>query len=711
MTKNIEFENTEQNEDFARETVEHLTEAAEKYNRKTGLIIISPESYKSLSDNIRDDIEKQAKAHNCDLLKLPAGTYNIFANTNTYKLSDDGNAKMVLDLCTNRPIIYHSKKQLMYVWTSGIEYGGTTGGHWAEDTNGSIIVNIMDDIAKQLADAVNQLAWAINGATEAAVKEIKDIHTRLSKRYAAFANVSNRKGIIKMIEDRTAKDGALLDNQPESLHLISCRNGMVDVRTGQIRDSKPTDYVTRMAPVFWDPQATDPVVDRYLAAISNGEASILRQMAQTVGMAMDAETKTKTAALAYGATTNNGKTTWLNLLRIVLGSAKESGYVMQMPITVLQQVRADSMAAGQLTPELLGADVARIVSMSEPPEGFRLNAAKLKDLTGGGRLVINPKYKDTVEIEPRFTILIDTNYTLACDDPTVFRSNRIQMLPFSHCFTGAERDPYILDKLSSDNAKSALLRWIVEGAIDWHAHGWQISPEGTRLLADYVRGSDYIGEFLSENYVTTADNTDRLLLKDIYGDYASWCAESGMKPLNQSNFRTRLVDRGISVQQIRKVYTVTHIRRRSNTDTAGDITIDMRDSMAAAIANLVATNRNAAATKMDDVIAWCHQWWDKHNVDPDNQPDDWEIMAAIKSNGYPTYKTDGVWMVRGIDLVNIEADRTMEQQERNDAIERCRKAVSTFADEEVRSILMGMISGESIDAALDRLNIGCKLPF
>lgn len=709
-TENIDSA-TAQYEGLSHETMEHLDLVAEKYNHKTSLIIISPESYKSLSDDIKADIDKQAKARNCDLLKLPAGTYHILANTVDYKLSDDGNAQMILDLCADKPIIYHSKKQMMYVWTPGDTIHGTTGGHWAEDADGHMITAIMDDIADRLNKAANKMSMQVKIGTEDNAKELKDILTRLTKRYVAVANMSSRKGIIEMIKARTSERGSLLDTIPETLHMISCRNGMVDVLTGQIRDAKPEDYVTRMAPVIWDPQATDKTVDKYLADISNGDPSILRQMAQTIGAAMDADTIKKKAFLMYGPMTNNGKTTFLRMLRLVLGSSKESGYVLQMPITVLQQVRADAMTAGQLTPELMGSDVARIVSMSEPPEGFRLDASKLKNLTGGGRLCINPKYKDMIEIDVRFSILIDTNYTLNCDDPTVFRSDRIQMLPFMRYFTEAERDPHMDDKLSTDNAKSALLRWIVDGAIDWHAHGWQVSQAGKQMLADYSHGSDYIGEFLSESYITTADNTDKIVLKDVYSDYTNWCLQAGMKPLNQANFRTRLIDRGLHVQQIRKVYHVTHIRRCSNTDTTGDITINLSDPMAAAMSNLIAPNRNATDTQMDDVIAWCRQWWDKHNVDPDNQPDDWEIMAAIKSNGYPIHKADGVWMVRGIDLVNIEADRTMEQQERNDAIERCRKAVSTFADEEVRSILMGMIAGESIDAALDRLNIGCKLPF
>lgn len=708
-TENIDSTSA-QHEGLSCETMEHLDVVAEKYNRKTGLIIISPEAYKSLSDDIKADINKQTQAHECDLLKLPAGTYTVLANVPRYKLSDDGNAQMTLDLCADKPIIYHAKKQMMYIWTPGETINGTTGGHWTEDADGHMITSIMDDIAQRLSTAIDKMAMYIKLSTEGNNKELKDIHARLSKRYAAIANVSSRKSIIEMIKTRTSERGSLLDTIPETLHMISCRNGMVDVLTGQIRDAKPEDYVTRMAPVIWDPQAIDPVVNKYLADISNGDPSIRRQMAQTIGAAMDAGTTKKKAFLAYGPQTNNGKTTFLRMLRLVLGSTKESGYVLQMPITVLQAVRADAMSAGQLTPELVSSDVARIVSMSEPPEGFRLDSAKLKNLTGGGRLCINPKYKDMIEIDVRFSIIIDTNYTLNCDDPTVFRSDRIQMIPFMRYFAEQERDPHMDDKLSTDSAKSALLRWIVEGAIDWHAHGWQVSRAGKQMLADYSRGSDYIGEFLSESYVTTSDNTDRIILKDVYSDYVTWCAESGMKPLNQSNFRTRLVDRGISVQQIRKVYTVTHIRRRNATDTAGDITIDLRDPMAAAMANLVITNRNAAATKMDDVIAWCRSWWDKHGIDPDKQPEDWEIKSAIRSNGYSASKVDGVWMVRGIELVDIEADCTWEQQ-RNNAIERCRKAVSTFGDEEVRSILMGMIAGESMDAALDRLNIGCKLPF
>lgn len=164
----------EHESEFTRETVKHLAAAAEKYKRKTGLIIISPESYKRLSDDIKADIEKQAKARNCDLLLLPAGTYTVLANTLYYKLSDDGNAQMVLDLCADKPIIYHAKKQMMYIWTPGETINGTTGGHWAEDVDGHMITSIMDDITQRLSTAVDKMAMYIKLSTEGNNKELKD---------------------------------------------------------------------------------------------------------------------------------------------------------------------------------------------------------------------------------------------------------------------------------------------------------------------------------------------------------------------------------------------------------------------------------------------------------------------------------------------------------------------------------------------------------
>lgn len=695
-------------EDLKVRTHEEVRARAEKYNPKTGLIAITQDAFDGLDDASKADIEEHQRRHTHDVVYLPKGTYKIYANTGKYPISDDGIADMILTADgIAPPIICEPHTSTIYVWSPGETINGTTGGHWAADATGARINAILDTICDTITQAMTALNICKPLLTDDNKKEVERTVKILAQRYSKVANTSSRNGIVEMLKRRTCKMGEMLDRNPESLHLISCRNGLVDVRTGDIRDAHPEDYITRMAPVIWDPNAQSPIVDKYIDDISNCNDAIKRQMAQTIGMAMDAGTPTKTMSIMYGPATNNGKTTFLNVLSAVLGQVKGgNGYVMQMPVSVLQKARSDS--AGRLTPELVGAESARLITMSEPAENFRVNSAELKNITGGGRLVVNPKYKDQYEIEARFTLTIDTNYTMSCDDPTVFRSGRIQILPFMHEFSGVDRDPHILDKLSADDAKSALLRWIVAGAIDWHTNGWQISPEGQQMLDRYAANSDYMRDFLDSSYIITGNTSDRIMAKDVYADYADYCIANGMQQVNQTNLRSRLSDRGISVVQVAKVWTVIGIRRRLPGEANG-VNLDLSNPIQAALDNLLARNAKADATPMADVMTHIKRWWTAHGVT--NQPADWRMLSAISGAGYNIVTVDGCEVVKGVKLVDRVSDKARETQRVEDMRQRIVEALKDIKDEHIREILGAMVKGPALEDAILHMDAVEGLPF
>ena len=48
--------------------------------------------------------------------------------------------------------------------------------------------------------------------------------------------------------------------------LLSCANGTVDLRTGNLREHRRDDLITRSSPVPFDPDATSPTFERFLRA-------------------------------------------------------------------------------------------------------------------------------------------------------------------------------------------------------------------------------------------------------------------------------------------------------------------------------------------------------------------------------------------------------------------------------------------------------------
>ncbi|MDS9991089.1 phage/plasmid primase, partial [Xylella fastidiosa] len=50
--------------------------------------------------------------------------------------------------------------------------------------------------------------------------------------------------------------------------LLNCANGTVDLRTGTLKAHRPEDYITRVVPVNYTPDAAAPVFKKTLARIT-----------------------------------------------------------------------------------------------------------------------------------------------------------------------------------------------------------------------------------------------------------------------------------------------------------------------------------------------------------------------------------------------------------------------------------------------------------
>ena len=69
-------------------------------------------------------------------------------------------------------------------------------------------------------------------------------------------------------EQVIADDGKDWDNDP---FLLGVMNGVVDLRTGELREARREDRVTRQVPVKFDPSATCPVFTAFLKRVQPRE--------------------------------------------------------------------------------------------------------------------------------------------------------------------------------------------------------------------------------------------------------------------------------------------------------------------------------------------------------------------------------------------------------------------------------------------------------
>jgi putative DNA primase/helicase len=137
---------------------------------------------------------------------------------------------------------------------------------------------------------------------------------------------------------------------------------------------------------------------------------------------------------------------------------------------------------------------SRLAFATETEEGKGWAEARLKKLTGGERLPARWMHGNPFNFDPTFKLLVIGNHEpeLRTVDAAIRR--RFRVIEFKH--KPANVDPLLEDKLRSE--APGILRWMINGALDWQSEGL-IMPKSVRLATDdYLAGQDTFGNWLNE---------------------------------------------------------------------------------------------------------------------------------------------------------------------------------------------------------------------
>ena len=98
-----------------------------------------------------------------------------------------------------------------------------------------------------------------------------------------------------------------LDKDP---YLFNCENGTIDLRTGQCREHNPSDMITKLASVTFDPQA---ICSHWLDCLHTwmqGDGDRIKYLQWLMGMSLTGDTCARLFPIFHGAG-KNGKSVFL----------------------------------------------------------------------------------------------------------------------------------------------------------------------------------------------------------------------------------------------------------------------------------------------------------------------------------------------------------------------------------------------------------------
>jgi len=368
-------------------------------------------------------------------------------------------------------------------------------------------------------------------ARETAMDSLKAAFTRASKKlaWAMKSEAENRcTAMLKAAEHRAGivASADAFDTDP---WLLNVNNGTLDLRTGELRPHDRADMLTKLAPVDFDPNATDPTLTRYLSDATGGNADFERYLQKACGYSLTGTTAEECFFLMLGPAAT-GKSTLVEAMLAMLGD-----YGLKSSFDAFLETRN----IGGATPEIARLRGARMVAAVETSKGGRLNEPAIKELTGGDTVTARNLYAPPFSFKPECKLWLAANDAPRMTDTDTGLWRRLQRLPFEHELE--TRDPRVKARLCAE-AGPALLAWAVRGCFLWQAEGLKACDVVKAKTSELRATFDPLAEFFGESCLfDQGAETPALELRQAY---EAWAASMGARPINNREWSNRLKTQG-----------------------------------------------------------------------------------------------------------------------------------------------------------------------
>lgn len=387
-------------------------------------------------------------------------------------------------------------------WGKWLEWGGDA---WCEDTTEKT-VGLAKQITRQALYWPESAQLTFNGK-----RELNSIGT--AKALLSFARADRQ--ISAIVEQ--------WDTDPM---LLGVPGGVIDLRDGSMCDPSREQYITKRCAVA--PQAGCPELWlKYLNRTHDGNVDIIGYLQRYAGYCATGETKEHALAFLYG-TGRNGKGVFLETVSRILGDYARTSSMD----TFMEQAHANHST------ELARLHGARLVITEEAASGGRWNEARIKHLTGGGKITARYMRHDDFEFTPTFKLLIAANHKPMLRSVDEAIKSRIHLVPFKLTIPPEERDKDLLQKLEAEWPQ--ILAWILEGCAEWQARGLQVPQEIHDATEQYVESEDVLGQWLEE----CCERKGRMESAIGYKNHAAWCEKQGERVPSRRAWSNTMVERG-----------------------------------------------------------------------------------------------------------------------------------------------------------------------
>ena len=399
------------------------------------------------------------------------------------------------------------------------------GSCWKPDRKGYAFSRARKFCLEAAAEVMEEAKAAAKAAAEAGSNDPK-IPAGVKKFARELVSAKTRAAIVRL-----AQGDARLLVTPEELDrdiwLLNTPDGVIDLRTGKMREHRASDLMTKMTSVSPDANCPTPIWDDFLDRIMRQDETKIGYLQRTAGYFCTGDIGKESLWFYYGDG-GNGKGVYTTTLGRILND-----YHCTAPIEILLETIHERHPA-----DLARLKGARLVTFDETDEDKHWSEAKIKVMTGGGSINCRHMRQNPFEYLPQFKPLVSGNHKPVLRSVNQAIKRRFKLVHFDVIIPEAEQDEELKkDKLRPEYP--GILAWMIQGCLDMLKDGLMQPEAVTEATADYLNNEDILATWLDERCDLNLCAFEAG--EDLFEDWRHWIAKGGI----QSNIasKTKLIQK------------------------------------------------------------------------------------------------------------------------------------------------------------------------
>lgn len=418
------------------------------------------------------------------------------------------------------------------------------GHYWDRDImakSRASVERVAQEYLNEAARIVGKIGAAVEKKDQDMIAKLQDIQNRIYKRVGRLRSERGRINTLKFahtnISNQISIKGDEMDTNP---WLFACKNGVIDLRTGELRHGRPDDLISKASPVeFTGIDTPVPAWDLFLRQITQEHQPLIDYINRLFGYGITGFTVEHFLPILWGQG-RNGKGVLVETISSILGN-------YMMPIQAEMLLEQGFKSSGGPSPDIMGLRGLRLAFASETEQGRRFSTSRVKWLTGGDTLKGRYPYdKYETEFLPTHTLVLMTNSKPDVSDDDFSFWERVHLIPFELSFVERKpekenekpADKYLQQKLFE--YAPGILAWLVRGCLEWQRIGLEPPAVVVDATKEYRKNEDLLGHFLKDCCFEDSDTTTTAA--DLYDRFRKWWEINvSRKILSQKKFGGMMV--------------------------------------------------------------------------------------------------------------------------------------------------------------------------